>query len=68
MLKDAGLVEVRADAQRRYYRVRPEPLRQIDVWLAPYRATWERSFDALEQHLDTTAAPTTSEQPSQELR
>ena len=43
VLRDAGLVAVRADAQRRLYRVRPEPLRAIDDWLAPYRAMWRLS-------------------------
>ena len=52
VLREAGLVEARIDAQRRLYRVRPEPLRDIDVWLAPYRQLWERSLDDLERHLD----------------
>jgi len=52
VLRDAGLVEVRADAQRRLYRVRPEPLRELDDWLAPYRAMWESRLDALESHLE----------------
>ena len=52
VLRDAGVVEARVDAQRRLYRVRVEPLREIDAWLAPYRATWTESLDALEQHLD----------------
>jgi DNA-binding transcriptional ArsR family regulator len=52
VLRDAGLVEVRADAQRRLYRVRPEPLAEIDAWLAPYRRMWSRSFDRLERHLE----------------
>jgi DNA-binding transcriptional ArsR family regulator len=43
VLREAGLVEVRTDAQRRLYRVRTEPLRELDDWLAPYRARWERS-------------------------
>jgi DNA-binding transcriptional ArsR family regulator len=51
VLRDAGLVEVRADAQRRLYRVRPEPLRELDDWLAPYRAMWASRLDALESHL-----------------
>ena len=46
-------MEVRIDAQRRLYRVRPEPLRAIDDWLAPYRAMWAASLDHLERHLDT---------------
>ena len=52
VLRDAGLVAVRADAQRRLYRVRPEPLRAIDDWLAPYRAMWSNRLDDLERHLD----------------
>jgi DNA-binding transcriptional ArsR family regulator len=51
VLRDAGLVEARVDAQRRLYRVRPEPLRQLDDWLAPYRAMWASHLDALESHL-----------------
>ena len=51
VLRDAGVVEARVDAQRRLYRVRPEPLRAIDAWLAPYRAMWGESLDALERHL-----------------
>ena len=53
VLRDAGLVESRTDAQRRVYRVRSEPLRAIDEWLAPYREQWDRALDNLEQHLDT---------------
>ena len=53
VLKDAGLVEVRADAQRRLYRIRPEPLAEIDHWLAPYRELWGASLDRLEQHLES---------------
>ncbi len=53
VLKDAGLVEVRADAQRRLYRIRPEPLAEIDHWLAPYRELWSTSLDRLERHLDS---------------
>src|SRR3954471_16164920 len=53
VLREAGVVQARVDAQRRVYRVRPEPLREIDAWLEPYRATWSESLDALERHLDT---------------
>ncbi|GAB1513030.1 ArsR/SmtB family transcription factor [Actinophytocola sp. KF-1] len=53
VLKGAGLVEVRQDAQRRWYRLRPAPLAEIDAWLAPYRRMWTDSLDALERHLDT---------------
>ncbi|MBO0801713.1 MAG: helix-turn-helix transcriptional regulator [Nocardiopsaceae bacterium] len=52
VLRDAGLVTVRADAQRRFYRIRPEPLAELDAWLAPYRKFWEASLDRLEAHLD----------------
>ena len=54
VLREAGLVEVRHDAQRRLYRVRPEPLAEIDQWLEPYRRLWASRLDALERHLDTT--------------
>ena len=52
VLRDAGLVEVRQDAQRRLYRVRAEPLAEIEQWLAPYRRLWAGTLDALERHLD----------------
>jgi len=52
VLRDAGLVEVRVDAQRRLYRLRPGPLRVVDEWLAPYRAAWRERLDDLERHLD----------------
>src|SRR4051794_29649462 len=51
-LRDAGLVNVRADAQRRLYELRPEPLAEVDAWIAPYRRLWSRRLDALERHLD----------------
>jgi DNA-binding transcriptional ArsR family regulator len=54
VLREAGLVEARVEAQRRVYRVRPEPLAEIDAWLAPYRRLWAQRLDALEQHLDET--------------
>jgi DNA-binding transcriptional ArsR family regulator len=53
VLRSAGLVEVRQDAQRRWYRLRPAPLAEIDTWLAPYRRMWTDSLDALERHLET---------------
>jgi DNA-binding transcriptional ArsR family regulator len=51
-LKDAGFVQVRPDAQRRYYRLRVEPLLELDAWLAPYRRFWDARLDDLERHLD----------------
>ena len=53
VLREAGLVDVRGDAQRRLYSVRPEPLRAIYEWLMPYRQMWAASLDDLERHLDT---------------
>ena len=53
ILREAGLVEVRPDAQRRLYRVRAEPLRALDVWLEPYRRMWASHLDDLERHLDS---------------
>lgn len=53
VLREAGLVEVRVDAQRRLYRVRAEPLRAVDAWLEPYRLLWASHLDRLERHLDT---------------
>jgi len=52
VLRDAGLVEVRADAQRRLYRLAAGPLREVDEWLAPYRADWASHLDDLARHLD----------------
>ena len=54
VLREAGLVEVRVDAQRRLYRLRLEPLEEIDEWLAPYRRLWGNRLNALERHLDET--------------
>ena len=53
VLKESGLVSVHPDAQRRVYRLRVEPLLEIDDWLTPYQAVWADRLDALEQHLDT---------------
>jgi len=52
VLRAAGLVEVRADAQRRWYELDPAPLAEVDQWLAPYRWMWSDRLDALERHLD----------------
>ena len=51
VLREAGLVQVRVDEQRRLYRLSPAPLRELDSWLAPYRRSWEASLDKLERHL-----------------
>jgi DNA-binding transcriptional ArsR family regulator len=52
VLRQAGFVESTADAQRRLYRLKPEPLQQVDAWLAPFRRFWSAHLDALERHLD----------------
>ena len=52
VLREAGFVESRVEAQRRVYRIRPEPLREVDAWLAPFRRFWAAHVDALERHLD----------------
>jgi DNA-binding transcriptional ArsR family regulator len=57
VLREAGLVRVRQDAQRRWYELRPEPLTEIDEWLQPYRRLWADRLDALERHLDAMPDP-----------
>jgi DNA-binding transcriptional ArsR family regulator len=52
VLRESGFVRVRHDAQRRWYELRPEPLAEVDAWLAPYRRLWADRLDALEHHLD----------------
>jgi DNA-binding transcriptional ArsR family regulator len=52
VLREAGLVRVRPDAQRRWYELEPGPLAEIDAWIEPYRAFWADRLDALEAHLD----------------
>jgi DNA-binding transcriptional ArsR family regulator len=52
VLRDAGFVESTVDAQRRLYRLRPEPLQELDDWLTPFRRFWSNHVDALERHLD----------------
>jgi DNA-binding transcriptional ArsR family regulator len=70
VLRDAGLVEVRRDAQRRLYRLRPEPLMELDAWLEPYRAEWSERLDSLERHLARTSTridrPTVTTKPTTE--
>ena len=61
VLREAGLVGVRVDEQRRLYRLIPAPLRELENWLAPYREAWESSLDNLERHLDHMAQDETGE-------
>ena len=58
VLRDAGFVESTVDAQRRLYRLKPEPLQELDAWLAPFRLFWSARVDALERHLDHMGEPT----------
>ena len=55
VLREAGFVESRVDAQQRVYRLRPEPLMELDEWLEPFRRFWSKHVDALEQHLEKMA-------------
>lgn len=59
VLRDAGFVESTVQAQRRLYRLKPEPLQEIDAWLAPFRRFWAVHLDALERHLDRMDDPAT---------
>ena len=52
VLRESGFVESTVDAQRRLYRLKPEPLQEVDAWLAPFRRFWSAHLDALERHLD----------------
>lgn len=61
VLRDAGLVSARTDAQRRVYALEPRRLAELDDWLAPYRRLWEERLDALQRHLDRKAQTTTEE-------
>ena len=58
VLREAGFVESTVDAQRRLYRLTPEPLQELDAWLAPFRQFWSAHVDALERHLDRIDRPT----------
>jgi len=57
VLREAGFVESTVDAQRRLYRLKPEPLQEVDAWLAPFRRFWSAHVDALERHLDRMDEP-----------
>jgi len=55
VLREAGLVRVHREAQRRVYALEPAPLAELDAWLAPYRRMWKEGLDALERHLESTS-------------
>lgn len=68
VLRDAGFVEARVDAQRRVYRIRPEPLMEVDAWLDPFRRFWSSHVDALERHLDRMDQSTTTKAKTRKRR
>lgn len=68
VLRDAGFVEATIDAQRRVYRLTPEPLRELDSWLTPFRRLWSVHLDALERHLDRVDPPTRTRKKTRRRR
>ena len=68
VLRDAGFVEATVDAQRRLYRLTPEPLLEIDAWLAPFRQFWSAHLDALERHLDRMGRTSPKKRTRKETR
>jgi len=66
VLREAGFVESRVEAQRRVYRIRPEPLMEVDAWLAPFRRFWTVHVDALERHLERMAEAAKDKEKSRE--
>jgi DNA-binding transcriptional ArsR family regulator len=68
VLREAGLVESTVDAQRRLYRLRPEPLREVEAWLEPFRRFWSAHVDALERHLDRMYPPTPKKRKTRRRR
>jgi DNA-binding transcriptional ArsR family regulator len=70
VLRESGFVEATVDAQRRLYRLKPEPFREVDAWLAQFRRFWSAHVDALERHLDRMdePAPSGKNQPTLEKK
>jgi DNA-binding transcriptional ArsR family regulator len=68
VLRDAGFVESTVDAQRRLYRLKPEPLEELDAWLAPFRRFWSAHVDALERHLERMDRPTPTKKRTRRTR
>ena len=68
VLRDAGFVEATVDAQRRLYRLKPEPLQEVEAWLAPFREFWSAHVDALERHLDRMDDPTPTKRKTRKTR
>jgi len=68
VLRDAGFVASRIEAQRRVYQLRPEPLMELDAWLVPFRRFWSKHLDALELHLDRMDEPSSPKSFSKSSR
>jgi DNA-binding transcriptional ArsR family regulator len=68
VLREAGFVEATVDAQRRLYRLKPEPLQEVDAWLAPFRRFWSAHVDALERHLDRMEQSTPTKRKTKTTR
>jgi DNA-binding transcriptional ArsR family regulator len=68
VLREAGFVESTVDAQRRLYRLKPEPLQEVDAWLAPFRRFWSAHVDALERYLDRMDQPTPTKRKTRRRR
>jgi DNA-binding transcriptional ArsR family regulator len=68
VLREAGFVEATVDAQRRLYRLRPEPLQEVAAWLAPFRKLWSTHLDALERHLDRIDPPTSTKRKARKRK
>jgi DNA-binding transcriptional ArsR family regulator len=68
VLREAGFVESTVDAQRRLYRLKPEPLQEVDMWLAQFRRFWSAHLDALERHLDRMDQSTPTKSKTRRIR
>ena len=68
VLREAGFVESTVDAQRRLYRLKPEPFQEVDAWLAPFRKFWSAHVDALERHLDRLGRPKPTKKKTRRTR
>jgi DNA-binding transcriptional ArsR family regulator len=68
VLREAGFVEATVDRQRRLYRLKPEPLQEVEAWLAPFRRVWSAHVDALERHLDRMGRSTPTRKKSRRRR
>jgi DNA-binding transcriptional ArsR family regulator len=68
VLREAGFVESTVDAQRRLYRLKPEPFQEVEAWLAPFRRFWSAHVDALERHLDRMEQATATKRKTRKSR